>query len=134
MITRRDVLCLGKYSVHLNAKAISNEAIGEIIVALRKLHPQAIVLNLSRECLNEATFTPVKNYETEELEHSRLSLPNGTLLIIDETRLTPGQLTEVGTRNISKNYYFSKCVTDAGTQSVIFLLLLFYCTVNFVYT
>jgi len=98
---RRDVLCLGKYSVHLNAKALSNEEVGEIIVALRNLHPQAIVLNLSRECLNEATFTPVKNYETEELEHSRLSLPNGTLLIIDETRLTPGQLNEVGTRNIT---------------------------------
>ena len=47
-------------------------------------------------------MSPLKNYETEELVHSRLSLPNGTLLIIDETKLTPGQLNEIGTKNISE--------------------------------
>ena len=59
-------------------------------------------MNLSRELLNERLMSPLKNYETEELVHSRLSVPNGTLLIIDETKLTPGQLNEIGTKNISK--------------------------------
>ena len=29
-----------------------------------------------------------------------LSLPDGTLLILDETKLTQGKLTEIGTQNI----------------------------------
>ena len=99
---RRDVLCLGKYSTHINAKNCSLDEISSIVTNLRQLHPQAVVMNLSRELLNERLMSPLKNYETEELVHSRLSLPNGTLLIIDETKLTPGQLNEIGTKNISK--------------------------------
>ena len=55
---------------------------------------------MSLKTLNSKPFIPIKNYEKEQLEHSELSIPDGFILILDETQLSAGKLTEIGTANL----------------------------------
>ena len=51
--------------------------------------------------MNEGgSLAPYKDYTQERLVQTPLQLPIGTLLVIDETQLQPGKLTEQGQRNL----------------------------------
>ncbi|CAI4224455.1 unnamed protein product [Auanema sp. JU1783] len=53
-------------------------------------------LPLTSELLSNVAFAPIKNYDKDILEHGELQLPNGTLLIIDETQLPTGSFPVSG--------------------------------------
>ena len=70
-----------------------------IINSLAKII-RTVVLPLSLSVLNTEDFIPKKNID-EKLSKSLLQIPNGSLLIIDETKLTPGSLTSKGIENFN---------------------------------
>lgn len=59
-----------------------------------------IRLPLTISSLSSADLTPTKNYDEDKLEYSPLQIPDGSLLILDETGLHPGQLNDKGIKNI----------------------------------
>ena len=61
---------------------------------------RTVKLDLSLPALNNSSFTPVKDPETEKLSPSVLQMPSATLLLIDETKLTQGPLTGKGVENL----------------------------------
>jgi len=97
---RRDVLCLGNMSVNFNIKNCEPGSSTRIIDAISRLYPKTRILPMSLKTLNSKPFIPIKNYEKEKLEHSELSIPDGFILILDETQLSAGKLTEIGTANL----------------------------------
>jgi len=97
---RRDVLCLGNMSVNFNIKNCEPGSSTRIIDAISRLYPKTRILPMSLKTLNSKPFIPIKNYEKEQLEHSELSIPDGFILILDETQLSAGKLTEIGTANL----------------------------------
>lgn len=97
---RRDVLSLGKFCLHLNRKNFNDNDSAAIINSICQLYQNCRVFEMTLKNLNEKPLNPIKDYDTETLVHSELSLPDGTLLILDETKLTQGKLTEIGTQNI----------------------------------
>jgi len=98
---RRDVLCLGNMSVNFNIKNCEPGSSTRIIDAISRLYPKTRILPMSLKTLNSKPFIPIKNYEKEQLEHSELSIPDGFILILDETQLSAGKLTEIGTANLA---------------------------------
>lgn len=71
-----------------------------IIKSLKTL-TRTVCLQLSIEFLNTQDLTPRKNLETERLSQSPLQIPNNTLLILDETKLSQGTLTPKGLENVN---------------------------------
>jgi len=59
------------------------------------------VIPITIQSLNTENFIPRKNYAQNRLQSSRLQLPEGTILVLDETNLEPGQLNERGLKNLS---------------------------------
>jgi hypothetical protein len=58
---------------------------------------QLHVVAMSLENLNARSFVPVKDHDKDRLVSGLLQLANGTQLVLDETALHEGQLTEIGT-------------------------------------
>ena len=90
-------------SVNFNIKNCEPGSSTRIIDAISRLYPKTRILPMSLKTLNSKPFIPIKNYEKEQLEHSELSIPDGFILILDETQLSAGKLTEIGTANLGKS-------------------------------
>jgi hypothetical protein len=64
--------------------------------------PAAVVVNLDVEGLNKHhTLYPQKDHTLNRLRPGLLQLAQGTILVVDETRMQPGQLGEKGIKNLS---------------------------------
>lgn len=59
-----------------------------------------VSFDFSLSNMNNSNLTPTKNLDTERLEPSSLQLPNNTLVLIDETQMTPGALNTQGVKNL----------------------------------
>jgi len=66
---------------------------------------RTVSLPLTINSLSSQNFTPTKNYENDELEPSPLQIPDNSLLILDETQLSSGQLNEQGIKNLQTLAY-----------------------------
>jgi len=55
---------------------------------------------LAQETLKSVRLLPRKDPSAERIEAGMLQLPSGTVLVVDETALQPGQLQEAAVRNI----------------------------------
>lgn len=51
--------------------------------------------------MNTWRLSPRKDYSANRLQAGALQLVSGTHLLLDETALEPGQLSEVGVRNLA---------------------------------
>ena len=96
-IHQRDNM-IGAFSV--NFTRVDRRTAGVICRSLKTLI-RTVVLELSLELLNGKELTPKKNEENEKLSVSPLQIPNGSLLIIDESSLNPGELTGKGIENVN---------------------------------
>lgn len=67
---------------------------------LDALLPRVATLPLTIEGLNTHAMRPTKNHERNVLERGALQLSPGTQLLVDETVLMEGKLTEVGVKNL----------------------------------
>ncbi len=69
---------------------------------LATLLPQFQSIEVSINSLNEAPvlFGPLQNAVTSELSRGLLQLPQGSQILADETKMSTGQLKEIGLRNL----------------------------------
>lgn len=67
---------------------------------LAALLPRVATLPLTIEGLNTHAMRPTKNHERNVLERGALQMSPGTQLLVDETVLMEGKLTEVGVQNL----------------------------------
>ena len=70
----------------------------ELASVLQQLSP-TLVLPISLQFLNHSSLTPVKNYDTDQIDPSPLQVCDGTAVVLDETVLEAGALTAKGTAN-----------------------------------
>ena len=123
---RREELVLGGVALNLNFKGL-DPLIPEMVTRiLHELVESVKRIPIEIKNLNSKPFIPVKDYEKEELIHaglhffierenfnqklclkinrirnvSELSLTSNTLLLLDETKIEAGGLTQIGTGNI----------------------------------
>lgn len=95
---RKDGLALGKFSLNLsNVPVNENLKYVEILYEIiQLLVPKSVYFPLTVENMNEKTFVPKKDYETNRLNSGLLQLSANTSLILDETKLQPGKLDPAG--------------------------------------
>lgn len=85
---------LGSWSLNfaraagLDTRAIS-EAAGELV-------PRAVHLDLTIDNLNQQRWRPRKDFVADRVVAAQLQLAAGTLLMVDETKMSEGQLTADG--------------------------------------
>jgi len=65
-----------------------------------EMAPYAMSICLNIPYLNARRFDPVKNHQTDELEIGILQFVQDTAIVIDECLLGPGNLKEVGLKNL----------------------------------
>jgi Mini-chromosome maintenance replisome factor len=88
---------IGAFSVNFTNVNVNAD---KIIKSISKLI-RTVTLPLSLEFLNTAGLTPTKNHGTEKLSSSPIQIPDHSLLIIDETKLSQGTLTAKGIENVN---------------------------------
>uniref|UniRef100_A0A915KDJ2 Mini-chromosome maintenance complex-binding protein n=1 Tax=Romanomermis culicivorax TaxID=13658 RepID=A0A915KDJ2_ROMCU len=96
---RKELLILAKFT--LNLYNVDSDQADKICNCLSLIYPKVQYLPLRLDILNKESLVPRKDYESNCLETARLQLSSGTLLIVDETKLTSGQLNEQGIKNIA---------------------------------
>ncbi|ETW02514.1 hypothetical protein H310_06010 [Aphanomyces invadans] len=94
----------GHFAVNLmfpnaNSAAVAS-ACAQLVKAIHGIVPIATTLNLTLESLNSASFFPRKDYTIDYLHSGLLQLPEGSAVVVDESNMITGQLSDRGTRNI----------------------------------
>jgi len=97
---RREELVLGGVALNLNFKGLDPLVPEMVTRILHELVESVKRIPIEIKNLNSKPFIPVKDYEQEELIHAELSLNSNTLLLLDETKIEAGGLTQIGTGNI----------------------------------
>lgn len=80
--------------------AAKKKAVDDLLSTLQSVVPMVATIDLSLETLNETKFAPHKNYEQDVLVGGALQVANGTVMVVDETTLSAGQLGEQGVKNM----------------------------------
>lgn len=78
----------------------STEFVHALEAVLSGLMPSVLSLPLDIELLNKKPWYPSKLQNQSFLTDAILQLPGGSLIILDETAMTAGQLTEIGLKNL----------------------------------
>lgn len=92
-------LLIGYFPLNIRlAEAPSVSATTSAIISfLRRIFPRSCLIQLNLKAFEETLFVSSMNYDTGELERGILQVPNDTLVIIDETALEAGKLSEKAT-------------------------------------
>nr|CAD7410648.1 unnamed protein product [Timema poppensis] len=98
---RMDMLALGKLSLNIKNIPTCSNYIDKLYDILQLLLPKSQYLPMSLDNLNQRDFVPKKDYSSNRLKSGVLQLSAHTHLVLDETRLLPGQLDSNGVENIS---------------------------------
>ncbi|CAD6202129.1 GSCOCG00002955001-RA-CDS [Cotesia congregata] len=105
--TRKDYLCLGNFPLNITGFSIdkfpyfTNNFYDILKLFVAKTH----LFECTLDNLNNSKLVPRKDYDSDKLLSGILQLSDNTLLIIDETKLIPGQVTPNGKINY-------KAITD----------------------
>ncbi|KAI5074125.1 hypothetical protein GOP47_0010086 [Adiantum capillus-veneris] len=101
---RVEPMAVGKLSLNIVESSASREGVflpaTMVSQAIAALLPRSHLMPLSLEFLNEKPIAPRKNYSSNRLVTGDLQLAEGTHLMLDETALKSGQLTEIGLQNV----------------------------------
>lgn len=99
---RHEGLALGKLSLNIsNIPELANYNYpNELYKFIEKIVPKSTYLPMTLENLNDLTFIPKKDYESNYLSSGVLQLSENTHFVLDETKLTPGKLNAAGINNI----------------------------------
>ncbi|XP_065184738.1 mini-chromosome maintenance complex-binding protein-like [Sycon ciliatum] len=99
---RHDASTMGKFSLNLSGvpRADSAALIRQLAVAIEQIVPKFYNLPMSLGHLNKQALCPKKDYSTNRLTTGQLQLSEGTVMLLDETALSEGQLNETGISNI----------------------------------
>ncbi|XP_044583274.1 mini-chromosome maintenance complex-binding protein [Cotesia glomerata] len=105
--TRKDYLCLGNFPLNINGFSVdkfpyfTNNFYDILKLFIAKTH----LFECTLDNLNNSKLVPEKDYDSDKLISGILQLSDNTHLIIDETKLIPGQVTPNGKINY-------KAITD----------------------
>lgn len=102
---RVEPMAVGKLSLNLMDSSGSLEGTSSLLAsrvsqAIAALLPRSHLMPLSLEYLNGKLIAPRKNYSSNRLMTGDLQLADGTHLVLNETALETGQLTEIGLQNV----------------------------------
>ena len=89
---RRDVLCLGKFSLNLFNVPTHSNYTKRLATILQLFLTKSHYLPLTVSNLNGKAFVPKKDYDANRLVSGLLQLSANTHLIIDETAMENGQV------------------------------------------
>ncbi|XP_029047790.1 mini-chromosome maintenance complex-binding protein [Osmia bicornis bicornis] len=104
--TRRDYFCLGNYPLNITHfpamkyTSFTKDLYKFLTLFTEKSH----FLEITLDTLNDLALSPKKDYECNRLTSGVLQLSDNTHLVIDETGLTTGQITETGRENYNAIY------------------------------
>ena len=94
---------LGKHALNIykcpSQPQSQAEVVGAVNATLERLVPRSKMIEMSLEKLNEKPMWPRKDYRVNRLLGGPLLLAERTHLLLDETRLTTGQLQAAGLLN-----------------------------------
>lgn len=97
---RVGLMALGKYS--LNLSQWHGGAMTQTLYQLfQSVLTKCFLLPLTLDNMNSWRFRPKKDYDSNRLLSAVLQLSPGTEVLVDETVLTAGQLTQVGVANLT---------------------------------
>ena len=119
--TRKDSLCLGKFS--LNLFNVPKNYAKRLFTVLQLLLTKSHHLPLTVDNLNKLNFVPKKDYNVNRLSSGLLQLSNGTHLMVDETVMSDGQLNAEGVRNLTalgQTIKFQSLPYDFGYHNLSF--------------
>ena len=105
--TRSDDMPIGKFGVTLLGAPESESTVNGgspvanyLASAVAQIFPAVAHARLTIDSLNARPWFPKKDYATNRLRSGPLQLASGSLLLLDETTLAAGTLTDVGVRNL----------------------------------
>eukprot|EP00775_Hariotina_reticulata_P001403 gene1403-1746_t len=78
----------------------ASQLVPGLAAVLSCLLPRVALLPLTLTVLNASRWYPQQSAETSRLLRGRLQLPEGTLLLLDETEMAAGQLGDTGVKNL----------------------------------
>lgn len=106
---RTQVLALGTFSVNISHCPLQSPSLASAYISvLQDLVPKCHLLPMTLANMNTLRFNPKKDYETNRMQLGTLQFSAGTLLVVDETQLSPGQLNEQGVKNLAALCHLSR--------------------------
>ncbi|XP_065335469.1 mini-chromosome maintenance complex-binding protein [Cloeon dipterum] len=100
VFVRKDVTQLGHLSLNLHEVPKMTGYVEKFYSILEQLVTKSHYFPLTIEVLNSTPFVPKKDYTCDKLRSGLLQLSQGTFLVFDETKMTVGQLLDLGTKNV----------------------------------
>ncbi|CAB3359546.1 Hypothetical predicted protein [Cloeon dipterum] len=100
VFVRKDVTQLGHLSLNFHEVPKMTGYVEKFYSILEQLVTKSHYFPLTIEGLNSTPFVPKKDYTCDKLRSGLLQLSQGTFLVFDETKMTVGQLLDLGTRNV----------------------------------
>lgn len=98
---RKDVTTLGQLTIGLSGiKPEMKFLIDKIYEIIAKITTHSHFIDMSIANLNSLRFTPKKDIDNNKMIAGMLQLPDGLYLMLNETALSVGQLTQQGTENL----------------------------------
>lgn len=91
---------LGAWSMNLS-RWPQGADVGQLFGAISELTPRAVKLDVTSETLNGQKWRPTKDFQANRLVAGQLQLAHGTVLVVDETSLSPGQVSAPGVKALT---------------------------------
>ncbi|CAN0471839.1 unnamed protein product [Ectocarpus sp. 12 AP-2014] len=89
-------------SLSLNLRGVRPDDAPGFHAAVSDLVPKCVTVPVTTKSLSERfKFSPKKDYEADRLMMSSLQLSDGTVVVLDETSLEPGQVGAEGVTNLA---------------------------------
>lgn len=82
-----------------NTRANNDSLVNALAFALQMLTPATACLSVDIPSLNARSWLPKKDYDRNRLRAGPLQLADGTVCVLDETKLQTGILAETGVKN-----------------------------------
>ena len=98
---RREVLTLGKFTLNLFGVPLLEDYTKKLATILQLLMTKSHYLPMTVDNFNKNCFVPKKDYHSNRLVTGLLQLSKGTHLILDETKMSNGELNPDGVRNLT---------------------------------
>jgi len=99
IVSRSEGALVGALPLCLGGLTERDARVAQLQVALQAMVPRCVALQASISTLNACSFQPSKDYEHNFMVPSPLQLGAGTILLVDETALAEGALSEQGARS-----------------------------------
>lgn len=98
---KKDVTTLGQLTLNLSGfKPEMKFLIEKLYEIIAKITTHSHFIDMSIANLNNLRFTPEKDHDNNKMIAGTLQLPDGLYLMLNETALSEGQLTPIGTQNL----------------------------------